>query len=423
MIFSILSASILFASSIKGYPSEDVATMGNIGGTTNEGDVGTMVNNGTIVPPGTYPFMTYVNNCGATLVAPNVLLSAAHCDGDSFGFETSDYNVTGERKVYVGLHDWYNDTRDDGDYESIVIEEKVIHPLYDDWLLDYDYMMVKLKTSSNFTPVVLDDGSLTLNRQSVLTLMGWGRTGYYDNYCDSRDDDYYNDLGYCWPYNLLEADTFYYGRKPCNEFYDVYYEDYYDGRPAGGWVTKRMHCSRDKGPLDGANDVWSGKGDSGGPIIDTVTQKQVGVVSWGGDGDDKSPMVYALVRNQYDWINGWIEDWNLEPKECTDMNNKGPCNEKQRCIWMGPTLTGSCVKKELSKFWTQVGSTIKGRKEDVYAGAAVDISRDGSVIIVGSPYADNPTYGTNTGLARVFKYDPAKEEWMKMGNELKVRPL
>ena len=40
-----------------------------------------IVNGVEVNPPGKYPYMTYAYGCGASLVAPNVLLCAAHCAG------------------------------------------------------------------------------------------------------------------------------------------------------------------------------------------------------------------------------------------------------------------------------------------------------------------------------------------------------
>ncbi len=93
-----------------------------------------------------------------------------------------------------------------------------------------------------------------------------------------------------------------------------------------------MMCSLDENVEDGNEVIFTGSGDSGGPIITTEDQIQIGIVSWGGD-DKFAPNVYAKVRNQYDWINGYIEDWNFEPKECDDMNNRKICNKKEGCRW------------------------------------------------------------------------------------------
>ena len=41
------------------------------------------------------------------------------------------------------------------------------------------------KPNATSTPVILDDGSLTLKNRAKLTMIGWRKTGYYDNYCDS----------------------------------------------------------------------------------------------------------------------------------------------------------------------------------------------------------------------------------------------
>ena len=205
-------------------------------------------------PPFKYPFMVRVGGwCGASLVAHNVLLTAAHCGSLS------------NLRVQIGKHDIRNNQED---YEEFDIEMVVPHPQYgEEHSWDNDIMMVKLSGSSRFQPVELDDGTEAFAEYA--TVMGWGHTehgGESSKLLRSVDVDVYSDA-------------------ECKEAY-----------PA---VTDRMFCA-------GAEGKDSCQGDSGGPIIDSVTQKQIGIVSW-GSGCAQKGGVYAKVRKQIEWIKTQID--------------------------------------------------------------------------------------------------------------------
>jgi trypsin len=219
-------------------------------------------------PPFRYSFMVRGGGCGASLVAPNVLLTAAHCESV----------FAAGRVVKIGKHDLTDNSENS---ESFTVVEQVKHPSYGGGSIDYDYMMVKLSGSSSFDPVVLDDGDNTVELAtdfSTATVMGWGTTssgGFSSNV-------------------LLSVDVDVYGKAECISKY-----------PAGS-ITDRMFCAA-------APNKDSCQGDSGGPIIDKTTEKQIGIVSWGyGCADPNHPGVYAKVRDQIDFINQWIASWDVD---------------------------------------------------------------------------------------------------------------
>ena len=83
-----------------------------------------IVNGIEVNPPRKYPFMIafFPFGCGGSLVAPNVMLTAAHCAG----FATS---------VQIGRHDLYDYYES---YESHYVLEEVRHPKYNEDTIDYD---------------------------------------------------------------------------------------------------------------------------------------------------------------------------------------------------------------------------------------------------------------------------------------------
>jgi len=220
-----------------------------------------IVNGVEVNPPGKYPFMVNAGGCGASLVAPNVILSAAHCGG----YISS---------VRIGRHN-LNDNSED--YETFTIAEEVPHPNYNPSTLDYDYMMLRLSGSSSYEPVTLDDGSTNLSAGTDLTVMGWGTTS----------------SGGSASSVLLEVEVDAWSQTDCNAAYS----------PQGYPITDRMICAA-RPTKD------SCQGDSGGPIIDTASGVQIGVVSWGfGCADPNFPGVYARVSDQISWIQGYIDLW------------------------------------------------------------------------------------------------------------------
>lgn len=216
-------------------------------------------------PPGKYPYMAYAYGCGASLIAPNVLLSAAHCKG-FFNY------------VQIGRHDLADFSEE---YELIAVAEEVTHPDYDEDSTDYDYMVMRLDSFSSATPVELDDGGVSLTPGNDAVVMGWGTTSY---------EGYVSDV-------LLEVEVDLISQSDCQEAYN-------DDEAI---VTDRMVCAARPGKD-------SCQGDSGGPIIDKASGKQIGVVSWGkGCADESYPGVYAKVQDQIDWINSYIDQWADAP--------------------------------------------------------------------------------------------------------------
>ncbi|GFH51909.1 hypothetical protein CTEN210_08385 [Chaetoceros tenuissimus] len=237
--------------------------------------------NGKTVPHRKYPYASSVKYgnihlCGASLIAPDLILSAAHC------YNNDGPNQNWKLKVTVGEYH-LQDLWDDG--ETFSVEHIDIHPAYEEssqYLIN-DVMVMKLNGKSANKIVKLNKDErypvLNIGDPNGLTVFGWG----------SLDVD-----GNVMSNVLQEVSLGYISNNDCMS----------RGLPV---VFDEMMCAVD---IDGDDIVEDNCfGDSGSPLIlsdsTVLSQKkdvQVGIVSYGGKKCGDLPGVYTRVSSVFEWI-------------------------------------------------------------------------------------------------------------------------
>jgi len=206
--------------------------------------------------------------CGGSLIAKNVVLTAAHCNGGTYSVALGKHNLGA------------------GGGQVIAKKDEIIHPQYNDAKTDNDFMLVILSSAatlnSKVSLVTINDSSSTPGVDESVTVVGWGETNPQRGLSPV----------------LMEVPVKVMDNDEC--------DDSSDGRDDyNGAITPNMLCAK-------ANNKDSCQGDSGGPLM-TSNGKQVGVVSWGiGCASPDFPGVYARVSTAYEWIEKTICDESRE---------------------------------------------------------------------------------------------------------------
>jgi secreted trypsin-like serine protease len=259
---------------------------------------------------GRYPYVAYIYldeddmvwRCGGTLIAPDVVLTAAHCvpKGNTF-FGT----------VTLGGYESYNNEPQEN-YRIISI---VRHPEYSGWTgyPNNDFAMVTLDRCAGVPPVTLHrPGQLQLLDKELYTVLGWEDTfdeHGYEKYATIRESAVYLDES-CEPWRSRTSLGTMTENMICTSV-SLSTAVSYTSSNSGNVLSSMHSITATSATATAASAAASipKQGDSGGALLlkgsEPKDDIQIGVISFGYDKPGRKkpvPTVYGKLESSFSWI-------------------------------------------------------------------------------------------------------------------------
>ena len=236
---------------------------------------------GAAVHSGAYPFVVAVGNvdgtyCGGTLIAPNVVLTAAHC---ITGKPTALQNL----RVLIGSPSLRADLATPDGVHVLGVTAVSVHPKFSQTTMRYDAALLVLDhaISGVRTPAVADSSP---RAGSTVSAAGWGAT---------------SDDGGGMPVHLRSVVLKVGTTSSCTR----------GNATEGAYFAPSMLCASNPG-----RDTCSG--DSGGPLISTHNGHAVlvGITSFGqGCAEARHPGVYTRASAIHAWTRAQLASVSALP--------------------------------------------------------------------------------------------------------------
>lgn len=252
------------------------------------------------------------HRCGGSLIAKNIVLTAAHCVGKAPFDGDRAKNVLTHRRIRAGTLNLK------GGGTTYAIDSIVVHEGYVGGEHRDDIALIKIKADQNTESVRLDTIGIPSRTRQVrggnkVRVLGWGITGAVDggqNWRVDTDGEIQHNPNY-----LMIGDLKILNWEKCKK--RPVYKDELDKKMLCAVSDKRAARQSATGA------VFSCVGDSGGPVVREIwirkrgerrrsleRKEQIGIVSWAygcgtinPNSNTENPSVFVDVARYTGWIN------------------------------------------------------------------------------------------------------------------------
>jgi len=267
----------------------------------------------------------FQRTCGGAYIAPNVVITSAKC------FDLIDIAVIGPMSYPFDFSARH--------YKQFEVVKRLIHPNFDPITLDYDFMLVHLKSIASeetsdvanvswqapyFEALSFDNGRITLDGRPYHAV--WNNVKDKEGQVsESSSSSILFELGWgTSPTSKAFSATpmIHVQKSTCNELHSH-----------GSYkLTSRMLCAMNSPEASKDSVSRTGCVEVGGPLVRVSSFDEVevvGIASWGNDCSDLSTAsVYSRVGRVTNWVEGTLSSWDVIKASKSSKSSKSTNRSK-----------------------------------------------------------------------------------------------